>query len=118
MQAPASASDRPAELGVQDLVAIAVKGPALTAVARDIAPLLGPHDAWAYVKDVLERLPSQGLVMNPMWVELAGEGRETETTTMLDSDRVPLLAIPDKLWGVIRAMKGRFSLVEARQPTA
>jgi 2-dehydropantoate 2-reductase len=42
MQAPASASDRPAELGVQDLVVIAVKGPALTAVARDIAPLLGP----------------------------------------------------------------------------
>ena len=60
----------------------------------------------------------QGLVMNPMWVELAGEGRETEITTMLDSDRVPLLAIPDKLWGVIQAMKGWFSLVEARQPTA
>jgi hypothetical protein len=56
--------------------------------------------------------------MNPMWVELAGEGRETEITTMLDSDGVPLLAIPDKLWGVIQAMKGRFSLVEARQPTA
>jgi 2,4-dienoyl-CoA reductase (NADPH2) len=60
----------------------------------------------------------QGLVMNPTWVELAGEGRETEITTMLDSDRVPLLAIPDKLWGVIQAMKGWFSLVEARQPTA
>ena len=60
----------------------------------------------------------QGLVMNPKWVELAGEGRETEITTMLDSDRVPLLAIPDKLWGVIQAMKGWFSLVEARQPTA
>ena len=39
----ARASDRPAELGVQDLVVIAVKGPALTSVARGIAPLLGPH---------------------------------------------------------------------------
>lgn len=35
------ASDRATELGVQDLVVIAVKGPALTEVARGIAPLLG-----------------------------------------------------------------------------
>ena len=42
VQAPARASDRAAELGVQDLVILAVKGPALTQVARDIAPLLGP----------------------------------------------------------------------------
>lgn len=40
MQAPARASDHAAELGAQDVVVIAVKGPALTAVARDIAPLL------------------------------------------------------------------------------
>ncbi|MFM7533882.1 MAG: 2-dehydropantoate 2-reductase [Rubrivivax sp.] len=43
VQAPATASDRAAELGRQDLVVIAVKGPALSEVARDIAPLLGPH---------------------------------------------------------------------------
>ncbi len=43
VQAPARASDSAAELGVQDLVVVAVKGPALTAVARGIAPLLGPH---------------------------------------------------------------------------
>lgn len=43
VQAPARASDRAAELGAQDLVVIAVKGPALTAVARGIAPLLGPR---------------------------------------------------------------------------
>jgi 2-dehydropantoate 2-reductase len=43
LQAPARASEQAAELGVQDLVIIAVKGPALTQVARDIAPLLGPH---------------------------------------------------------------------------
>ena len=37
----AAASDHAAELGVQGLVVIAVKGPALTEVARGIAPLLG-----------------------------------------------------------------------------
>jgi 2-dehydropantoate 2-reductase len=38
----AKASANPAELGVQDLVVIAVKAPALLDVARHIAPLLGP----------------------------------------------------------------------------
>ena len=42
VQAPARATDRPADLGVQDVVVIAVKGPALAAVAQGIAPLLGP----------------------------------------------------------------------------
>lgn len=42
MQAPAMASDRASDLGRQDIVIIAVKGPALAAVAPDIAPLLGP----------------------------------------------------------------------------
>jgi len=36
------ASDRPAELGAQDLVVVAVKAPAMPAVARDIGPLLAP----------------------------------------------------------------------------
>ncbi len=36
-------SDEPSEIGVQDLVVIAVKGPALTQVAGGIAPLLGPE---------------------------------------------------------------------------
>lgn len=40
---PATASADPAGLGVQDLVVIAVKGPALAAVADQLAPLLGPH---------------------------------------------------------------------------
>ncbi|MDE2287628.1 2-dehydropantoate 2-reductase [Pandoraea sp.] len=39
---PIEASERPAELGVQDLVIVAVKTTALPAVARDIEPLLGP----------------------------------------------------------------------------
>lgn len=42
LTAPAQASDRSEELGAQDLVVIAVKGPALAAVAAQLAPLLGP----------------------------------------------------------------------------
>jgi 2-dehydropantoate 2-reductase len=42
-QAPAHVTDQPAELGVQDLLIIAVKAPALTDVARQIGPLLGPE---------------------------------------------------------------------------
>ena len=37
-----TASANPADLGVQDLVVIAVKAPALREVARHIAPLIGP----------------------------------------------------------------------------
>jgi len=39
---PVKASDDPAQLGVQDLVIVAVKAPALAAVAERIAPLIGP----------------------------------------------------------------------------
>ncbi|MDB5915940.1 MAG: 2-dehydropantoate 2-reductase [Massilia sp.] len=42
LQAPANASDNFDALGPMDLVVIAVKGPALPAVAASIAPLLGP----------------------------------------------------------------------------
>ena len=37
------ASDDPAALGVQDLVIVAVKGPALAGVCAALPPLLGPH---------------------------------------------------------------------------
>jgi 2-dehydropantoate 2-reductase len=43
LQAPATVSDKPAELGQQDLVVIAVKGPALAGLAASLAPLIGPH---------------------------------------------------------------------------
>ena len=43
LAAPVRASADPAALGVQDLVVIAVKGPALGAVAAAIGPLLNPH---------------------------------------------------------------------------
>ena len=41
--APVAASDNAADLGVQDVVVIAVKGPALAAVADACRPLIGPH---------------------------------------------------------------------------
>ena len=41
LQAPAIASEDPRELGVMDLVVVAVKGPALAEVAQRIGPLLG-----------------------------------------------------------------------------
>jgi 2-dehydropantoate 2-reductase len=43
VQAPAHTSEHARELGAQDLVVVAVKGPAMTEVARGIAPLLGPE---------------------------------------------------------------------------
>lgn len=43
LHAPVHASDDPAALGVQDLVVLAVKAPALPEVAARIAPLIGPH---------------------------------------------------------------------------
>jgi len=43
LQAAVRASATPAELGVQDLVVVAVKAPAMPEVARGIGPLLGPQ---------------------------------------------------------------------------
>ena len=43
LQVPVQAADNAAALGVQDLVVVAVKAPALAEVARGITPLLGPH---------------------------------------------------------------------------
>src|SRR5512140_2623030 len=40
--APVRASESAAQLGVQDLVVIAVKAPAMAQVAQSIGPLLGP----------------------------------------------------------------------------
>jgi 2-dehydropantoate 2-reductase len=42
MSVPVRASASPAELGVQDLVVVAVKAPAMAQVAQAIGPLLGP----------------------------------------------------------------------------
>ena len=40
---PVAISDEPADLGVQDIVIVAVKSQAMTAVAEAIAPLIGPQ---------------------------------------------------------------------------
>ncbi|HYF20097.1 MAG TPA: 2-dehydropantoate 2-reductase [Ramlibacter sp.] len=42
LSAPVRSSADPAELGVQDLVVVAVKAPAMADVARAVGPLLGP----------------------------------------------------------------------------
>jgi len=43
LSARVKSSVSPSELGVQDLVVVAVKAPAVAEVAKSIAPLLGPH---------------------------------------------------------------------------
>jgi 2-dehydropantoate 2-reductase len=43
LQAPAHASDSATALGPQDLVVVAVKGPALPSLAPTLAPLIAPH---------------------------------------------------------------------------
>jgi 2-dehydropantoate 2-reductase len=43
LSAAVQASATPQELGVQDLVVVAVKAPAMAEVARSIAPLIGPN---------------------------------------------------------------------------
>jgi 2-dehydropantoate 2-reductase len=43
IRVPARASANAADLGAQDLVVIAVKGPALLSIAQSIGPLLGPE---------------------------------------------------------------------------
>ncbi len=43
LQTPATAAGNAAELGVQDLVVLAVKAPALAELAPQLAPLLGPR---------------------------------------------------------------------------
>lgn len=50
----------------------------------------------------------QALVINPNWIELAERGERTAET--LSVSKLPELAIPTKLWNVIDAAKGWFSL--------
>ena len=61
VQAAAHASDDAAQLGIQDLVIIAVKGPALTQVAQGIAPLLGPQTVMLPAMNVVPLWFCQGL---------------------------------------------------------
>lgn len=61
VQAPARVSENPAELGVQDIVIIAVKGPALETIAKTISSIVGDSTTvvpamngvpWWFVEDI------------------------------------------------------------------
>jgi 2,4-dienoyl-CoA reductase-like NADH-dependent reductase (Old Yellow Enzyme family) len=52
----------------------------------------------------------QGLIMNPDWVELAQTDRADEIVTTLDVATLPDLALPAKLWGIIDAATGWFTI--------
>lgn len=60
----------------------------------------------------------RGLVINPDWVELAKAGSGTSIATALDPADVPDLKIPGKLWGIIQAMTGWFTLKTATAAAA
>ena len=59
----------------------------------------------------------RALIMNPAWVELARSGDADSIATTLDPAQVPELRIPAKLWGIIQAVTGWFTLAP-RSPTA
>lgn len=52
----------------------------------------------------------QGLVMNPDWVELAQSGHADEIVTTLDVATLPEIAMPAKLWAILDATPGWFSI--------
>jgi 2-dehydropantoate 2-reductase len=92
---PVQASADPATLGVQDLVVIAVKAPALPEVARHIAPLLGPQTV---VLTAMNGVP---------WWFFAGFGGEFEGTALqaIDPQGEIAAAIPARhvIGGVVHA---------------
>lgn len=82
-QAPATASGTAAALGVQDLVVIAVKGPALPPLAPALAPLIGPHTLV---------LPAMNGV--PWWFCDGLPGFGTEPLASVDPGGVTAAALP------------------------
>ena len=95
LRVPVRASADPAELGVQDLVVIAVKAPALPEVARRIAPLLGPATV---VLTAMNGVP---------WWFFQGFGGEYEGTALpaIDAQGEIAAAIPaaQVIGGVVHA---------------
>lgn len=95
LTASVRSSDKPAELGVQDLVIVAVKAPAMGEVAKAIAPLIGP--------DTMVLTAMNGV---PWWFfeGFGGEyaGRRLEA---VDPDGVLAAAIPGQhiIGGVVHA---------------
>ncbi|MSP03081.1 MAG: 2-dehydropantoate 2-reductase [Acetobacteraceae bacterium] len=78
-----SASDKPADLGPQDLVLVTVKAPALPEVAATIAPLLGPDTPVAFVMNGI-----------PWWYFHAHGGT-------LEGRRLPALDPDGALWRTV-----------------
>ncbi|MDB5587245.1 MAG: NADH-flavin oxidoreductase/NADH oxidase [Devosia sp.] len=60
----------------------------------------------------------RGLVINPDWVERAQAGDAASIETTLDPAVVPSLVIPEKLWGIIQAMTGWFTLAPPHDATS
>ena len=93
VNARVAASDRPADLGRQDLVLVTVKAPSLPEVAATIAPLLGADTAVAFVMNGI-----------PWWYFHAHGGP-------LDGHQLPALDPGGLLWravGARRAIGGVF----------
>jgi 2-dehydropantoate 2-reductase len=91
LQARVEATDDPATLAAQDAVIVAVKAPALPAVATTIAPLLRPDTPVAFV---MNGIP---------WFYFHALGGE------LEGRRLPRIDPADELWGVVgpeRAIAG------------
>ncbi len=84
LHAPVRASDKAAELGVQDLVLVALKAPALSEVAAQLTPLMGPHTV---VLTAMNGVP---------WWFLQGQSAATGDTRLqtIDPDGVIERAIP------------------------
>lgn len=83
-EAPVKVSDDPAALGIQDLVVIALKGPALPALASSLRPVIGP--------DTIV-LPAMNGV--PWWFLLNGGGELAPTRlASVDPDGTIARAIP------------------------
>ncbi|RYY78879.1 MAG: 2-dehydropantoate 2-reductase, partial [Comamonadaceae bacterium] len=93
---PVNAVADPAELGVQDLVVVAVKAPALAGVAERIGPLLGP--------DTMVLVAMNGV---PWWFLQGGFGGELAGTRLAAVDPAGAIAsaIPDRhvIGGVVHA---------------
>ncbi len=99
LEAPcAIASDQATDLGQQDLVIIAVKGPALPNLATQLKPLFGPN---TLVLAAMNGIP---------WWFLNQVGAEPESTTQLQQlDRSPLQSI-DPGGAVSAALPGHNAL--------
>ena len=55
------------------------------------------------------------LVMDPEWVEKTADGREVVIDSELKVSKLDLLDIPEKLWNVIQAMPGWFTISKQEQ---